>query len=132
MIVNDQVLCPCHSGRLYTECCQPYHKGKLAPTPEALMRARYSAYALHNADFIMQTTHPDSPHRKQDKRLWTAEILAFATQTQFAALTILETTADTVTFRAGLMQNLRDTSFTEKSTFKRIKGKWLYVMGQYD
>mgnify|MGYP000235036034 CR=1 FL=1 len=96
------------------------------------MRARYSAFALRDVDFIMHTTHPDSPHRKKDKRLWVAEILAFAQQTQFVALTILETTEDTVTFRAGLMQNLRDSSFTEKSSFERIKGKWLYVTGQYD
>lgn len=96
------------------------------------MRARYSAFALHDADFIMRTTHKDSPHRKEDRRLWIAEILAFATQTQFVALTILETTEDTVTFRAGLMQNLRDSSFTEKSSFRCVKGKWLYVTGQYD
>ncbi|MAU08858.1 MAG: zinc chelation protein SecC [Anaerolineaceae bacterium] len=124
--------CPCHSGQSYSECCQPYHKGQEAPTPEALMRARYSAFALHDADFIMRTTHEDSPHRKEDRRLWIAEILAFATQTQFIALNILETTEDTVTFRAGLMQNLRDSSFTEKSSFRCVKGKWLYVTGQYD
>lgn len=129
---NEKMTCPCHSGRFYAECCQPYHQGKAAPTPEALMRARYSAFALHDADFIMRTTHPDSPHRKDDKRLWIAEILAFAQQTQFVALTILETTEDTVTFRAGLLQNLRDSSFTEKSAFKRVEGKWLYVTGQYD
>lgn len=129
---DEKMTCPCHSGRPYSDCCQPYHKGKAAPTPEALMRARYSAFALHDADFIMGTTHTDSPHRKNDRRLWVAEILAFAQQTQFVALTILETTEDTVTFRAGLMQNLRDSSFTEKSSFKCVKGKWLYVTGQYD
>ena len=113
-------------------CCRPIHQGKAAPTPVKLMRARYSAYALHNADFIIKTTHPDSPHQKDDKRLWTAEILAFASQTQFAALTILDTTADTVKFRAGLLQQGRDASFTERSSFKKHQGKWQYVSGVYD
>lgn len=124
--------CPCRSGDTYMACCRPFHQGKTAPTPVKLMRARYSAYALQNAEFIMQTTHRESPHYKTDKRLWRAEILAFTQQTEFIALTILNTTADTVTFRAGLLQNQRDASFTEHSTFKRMDGKWQYVSGVYD
>ena len=39
--------CPCGSGATYGECCGPIHDGTAkAKTAEALMRARYSAYAV--------------------------------------------------------------------------------------
>ncbi|MEO0565894.1 MAG: YchJ family metal-binding protein, partial [Chloroflexota bacterium] len=44
--------CPCGSGRAYKACCRPYHQGKNPPTPEALMRARYSAYAAGEVRFV--------------------------------------------------------------------------------
>ena len=44
------VLCPCDSGRPYAACCAPWHAGlnvgMHAPSPEALMRSRYSAFVL--------------------------------------------------------------------------------------
>ena len=37
----DKDLCPCGSGKEYSECCEPIIKGKVkAPTAEACMRAR--------------------------------------------------------------------------------------------
>ena len=49
-------LCPCGSGKKYAECCEPVIKGtSLAPTAEALMRARYTAYVKHEIDFIIDT-----------------------------------------------------------------------------
>ncbi|CAG9465116.1 unnamed protein product [Pedinophyceae sp. YPF-701] len=57
----DSKPCPCGSGQAYGECCQVYHNGKAAPTAEALMRARYTAYAKKLADYIVDTTHPDNP-----------------------------------------------------------------------
>jgi len=55
--------CPCDSGVPYTECCQPVISGASpAETAEALMRARYSAYAMKEMDFIFESTHPD--HRQ--------------------------------------------------------------------
>ena len=42
--------CPCGSGIIYAQCCGAWHAGMAngvhAPTPEALMRSRYSAYGL--------------------------------------------------------------------------------------
>ncbi len=52
--------CPCTAGDiLYSSCCQPIHINHLlADTPEKLMRARYSAYALKRDDFIIDTWSP--------------------------------------------------------------------------
>ena len=48
--------CPCGLGRPYSECCEPYITGKVkAPTAEALMRSRYSAYVEHSVDYIINT-----------------------------------------------------------------------------
>ena len=63
--------CPC--GRLavaakgkagkpltYAACCQPWHLGQPAPTPEALMRSRYSAFVLGLPDYLRATWHPST------------------------------------------------------------------------
>jgi len=48
--------CPCGSGREYSDCCEPYISGTAKPpTAEALMRSRYSAYAEHEIDYIINT-----------------------------------------------------------------------------
>lgn len=119
--------CPCHSGAEYKVCCKPFHEGKLPATALDLMRSRYAAYALNLADYIISTTHPDNP---QDKRA----ISQFSKSTSFNDLKILdfqqhENTA-TVTFTAYLSQGTQDATFTEKSHFKRVDGRWLYKKGE--
>ena len=48
--------CPCGQGQ-YAACCQPLHlKQQVAQTAEQLMRSRYSAFALQQIDYILQTT----------------------------------------------------------------------------
>lgn len=52
--------CPCGSGKAYKNCCEPYHKGPAAaPSIEATLRARFSAYAKGGSDYLASTTHPD-------------------------------------------------------------------------
>jgi uncharacterized protein YchJ len=120
MLEQMQHLCPCHSQKKYAECCQPFHQGKLPPTPEALMRSRYSAYAMGLVDYILQTQNAGSAE----------EIEQFCKATIFKELKILEAKENTVTFTAYLEQNGRDCSFTEKSTFEKVHGKWIYVKGE--
>lgn len=47
--------CPCGSGRTYSTCCEPLHRGAPAATPEALMRSRYSAYALGLDAYVLSS-----------------------------------------------------------------------------
>lgn len=50
--------CPCGSGNSFDTCCAPYINGeKSAPTAEALMRSRYSAYATVVPDYLINTSH---------------------------------------------------------------------------
>jgi len=53
--------CPCGSGVDYSGCCGRWHAGPLhlqAPDAVALMRSRYCAYVLEDADYLLQTWHP--------------------------------------------------------------------------
>ena len=60
----DHAACPCDSGKTYADCCGPWHasdaQGTPAPTPEALMRSRYSAYVLGLIDYLLATWHPST------------------------------------------------------------------------
>jgi SEC-C motif-containing protein len=96
------------------------------------MRSRYSAYVLGKSDYIMRTTHTESPHRGQDIEAWRASLDAFSRHTQFEGLTIIAIGTNTVTFHATLSQEGHDTSFTEHSVFQQEDGQWRYVTAQSD
>jgi SEC-C motif-containing protein len=125
--------CLCHSGKEYADCCKPYHEGVAAPTALALMRSRYSAYALHNIDYVMRTTH--QAYRKKGAQ-WRKDLEQFSKTTQFIGLEILEDLPGEkesfVTFRALLEQGGNDLSFTEKSRFLKEKGAWYYCRSSAD
>lgn len=129
-------LCPCYSKRPFQTCCGPWLAGKPAPTPETLMRSRFAAYALGNVGYIMRTTHPQSPHRQRPQKAWRQDLEAFCRQTDFLGLQILQIgepqdNRGWVTFRATLMRAGHDVSFTEKSQFERVNGRWLYHSGEF-
>src|SRR3954464_15162506 len=65
----EPLLCPCCSGKAYAACCRPIHKeGVAPPDAEALMRSRYSAFALKQTDHLVRTlhsSHPDAHLRRE-------------------------------------------------------------------
>ena len=124
--------CPCHSRKPYANCCQPVHLGKVRPSPTQLMRARYAAYALGNVRFILQTEGPNPPRTAKEQATHRHSLKEFSQKTQFLDLQILdEAMLDkeqaTVTFRATLLQDGQDASFTERSLFALRNGRWLYI-----
>jgi SEC-C motif domain protein len=127
-------LCPCFSGKPYSECCKWYHEGNLPENALVLMRSRYAAYALGLADYIMRTTHPDNPHFSADSDRWKKEIVQFSQNTHFEGLKILEFTdgpqSAYVAFTAYLRQEGEDVSFTERSHFIKVGESWLYKEGK--
>lgn len=67
-MATDSLACPCGTTRVYAKCCEPYITGKKQPpTAEALMRARYTAYATVNIDYLKQSLHPDERHDFDEK-----------------------------------------------------------------
>lgn len=131
--------CPCHSGKKYKRCCRPWHQGDPAPSPEALMRSRYAAYALGLVDYVIATTAPGGPGSRADRAVWAKELEEFSRTTSFDGLEIEGTGAEGdagwVQFRAILSTRGapgspgQDASFGERSGFVRREGRWLYASG---
>jgi SEC-C motif-containing protein len=125
--------CPCHSGRKYKKCCRRWHQGDPAPTPEALMRSRYAAYALGLVEHILRTTDPDGPHFEAATEHWREQVAAFCRSVRFEGLELLEARADgergIVDFRARLSSDEGATVMAERSLFRKVDGCWLYHSG---
>ncbi len=120
-------LCPCGSGRAYENCCQVFHLGEPAPTPEALMRSRYTAYVLGLADYLLATWHP----RRRPPHLDLQE-----DHCQWLGLEILrapgaEGEAGLVEFVARYKINGRAHRLHEVSRFEREAGRWYYLDGTF-
>lgn len=133
-IQSSEADCPCQSGKTYGACCQIAHQGK-APTALALMRSRYCAYALGLVDYIVRTTHPLNREAAKSLEERKKEIEQFCKSTDFKGLKILDVqereTKSTVTFTALMSQAGKDFTFTEKSTFEKVLGSWLYLSGEF-
>jgi len=131
MKISPNAPCPCHSGKKYKQCCQPYHKGVLPASALLLMRSRYCAYALGLAGYIMKTTHPDNPDYTADSGEWKQGILEFCRSTLFTGLKIIEFIDGEkeafVTFEA----RLGEYTMKEKSRFLKENGRWLYESGDF-
>ena len=103
------------------------------------MPARYTAYAIGDVDFLIQTTHPRGPQWESDRDAWRAELIDYCRAVDFRGLEILEVEMDEaaeadgrahVTFRATLERGGHTVAFTERSLFLREDGVWLYYSGE--
>lgn len=125
--------CPCGSGRKGKGCCGPVLDGRAAATPEALMRSRYVAYATGDVGHLVRTTHPSSPHFREDAGAWSAELRAYCAAVRFLGLTVHEASEDgdtgRVRFTAVYEHDGRDGVIEEDSRFVREGGRWRYVDG---
>ncbi|GAA1785272.1 YchJ family protein [Agromyces lapidis] len=53
--------CPCLSGLTFGECCLRHlGGGSPAPTAVQLMRSRYTAFVVGDADYLLATWHPST------------------------------------------------------------------------
>lgn len=142
--------CPCGSDETYVNCCGPFHAGldadsigstrtssnlgtntmdpagtgPFAPTPEALMRSRYSAYVLGLIDYLLATWHPSTAPGELE-----------LSPVKWLGLEVLhaESAGD-----AGVVEfvaRMRDSSgraerMHETSRFVREGGRWFYIDGE--
>jgi len=132
--MNDTNLCPCGSAKSYEHCCEPYHKHFQAPTAEALMRSRYSAFVFGLVDYLFETTHPS--HRAHNLK---AEIALTCKALAWTKLEVLSTwqggindKVGKVSFRASFIQEGKKGLHVEHSRFKRFGKAWMYVDGVVD
>lgn len=124
--MNTTDLCPCCSGKNYSRCCQLAHlEYSKASSAEDLMRSRYSAFALRNAEYLMITTHSSQQkyHSKEDYLTW-------ATQNEWLKLEIIEAQDNIVEFKAWYHNQEKVLCLHhERSSFVKENGAWYYVDG---
>ncbi|OLP01940.1 hypothetical protein BVU76_12305 [Mycolicibacterium porcinum] len=120
--------CPCGTGRAYPDCCEPLHTGaRRAPTAVALMRSRFSAFAVGDVAYLLTSWHPDT--RPADLNL--------DESITWRRLQIVDTDAgneddDTgvVEFRAQYIHDGSRHLLHERSRFERVNGQWRYLDGE--
>ncbi|AVF34075.1 YchJ family protein [Rahnella sikkimica] len=126
-------LCPCCSNLSYEECCQPYlSETKVAPTPSALMRSRYTAYAMQNASYLIATWHPDCQPEQ-----WRGSLQEGFANTLWQGLQVIDSQngrdADEgfVEFAARFTgpNDEKIHLIHERSRFLRLKDRWYYIDG---
>lgn len=127
--------CPCRDGDTdadgtqiaYSVCCQPFHDGLdtgvHAPTPEALMRSRYSAYVLGRADYLLATWLPETAPGELD--ISPVKWLGLQIRNAESA-----GEAGVVEFVARCRVNGRAQRLHEISRFLLHEGRWYYIDGQ--
>lgn len=115
--------CPCGSDKTYNQCCRPYHDGKSAPTAEALMRSRYSAYVLRNGAYLHRSWHSSTrPNKKGLLQLPTTEWLGL--EIVRTALGGEQDSQGIVEFIASYRDGEQIGRLHETSQFVKEGGKW--------
>jgi SEC-C motif-containing protein len=121
---NITPLCPCGTGIHYDQCCGAVHLGQAAASAEALMRSRYSAYALGLSDYLRRSWH----HSTRPQQL------SLDKNTQWFKLKIVDIHAgrdgDTkgiVSFEARYKVNGKASRLSEMSEFVLEQNQWFYV-----
>jgi SEC-C motif-containing protein len=122
---NTAPPCPCSSGASFDRCCGPCLDGTApAPTAEALMRSRYSAYVQLREDYLLATWHASTRPAELGQ--------ASEAPTKWLGLDVRrheQQDADhaIVEFVARYKINGRAHRLQEVSRFVREDGRWFYV-----
>ncbi|MBX3125660.1 MAG: YchJ family protein [Polyangiaceae bacterium] len=125
--------CVCGIGESTETHCQPIIAGERpAETAEALMRARYTAYALGEVDFVLSTHTPEAAKDvdRESTELW-------AKQSQWLGLEIVATEAGGPTDEAGMVEFIArykiknvTVDHRERARFEKHGGRWLFAEGE--
>lgn len=134
--IDDDGACACGSGETYATCCRVMHRGGgVDRAPEATMRARFAAYVVGDAAYVVSSAHASSPDRAR------ASLLADAKRTMknitFHAFTLTRSTPGRdsgeyfVTYEATFTKGRRGKRRTlaERARLRRDEetGGWKFV-----
>jgi SEC-C motif domain protein len=138
MASTEKSACPCggfpDAGAAFSECCQPVIQGRReARTAEELLRARYSAFARGDIDFIVASHH--SRTRGELKR---AEIEEWSKSSEWLGLNVVQKEAggpdDTegrivfnARYRTQEKEGPQDHDHWEQSLFEKEGGHWRFL-----
>ncbi|MGP9682827.1 YchJ family protein [Brachybacterium sp. AOP3-A1-3] len=129
---SDDTRCPCGRGDTFGACCGPVlRQERRAATAEALMRSRYTAFAVRDVDHLLRSWHPrERPDRDELED-------SLEDGTRWLHLSIQKTTAGgpfddtgTVEFTAVARSPQGRQEQHEISRFVREDGVWYFVDGE--
>jgi SEC-C motif-containing protein len=115
--------CPCGRGVARHLCCLPLLRGeRQADTAEELMRSRYTAFAVGDADYLWRTWHPRTRPEK----------VTVDPEVQWTGLSIVAASDDEVEFRATYLDpgSQRTGTLHERSRFAVRARRWFYIDGE--
>ena len=116
--------CPCGSQVNYQKCCQPYHLGELAATPEMLMRSRFTAFVFKLEDYLRFSWHTTTQPLD----------LNLSDSPDWVSLRILDSkeqgNKEQVHFQAINRLTTGWGYLEEVSDFIKDSGRWYYLTGQ--
>jgi SEC-C motif domain protein len=121
--------CPCGSGAARGACCGPFLDGDaVAPTAEALMRSRYSAFVEGRLEYLLRTWAEETR----------PEVLDLDPGQRWLGLSIRATSAGRMADDVGEVEFVarsrvegRGQRLHERSRFRRVNGQWFYVDGTF-
>jgi SEC-C motif domain protein len=120
--------CLCGSELMYADCCGKYHNGTQNPaTAEALMRSRFTAYALRNVDYLLsswdKSKRPAAIDFSKETAVWQKlQIINVKKGGPQDSKGIVE-------FKAFYCQDGGDYFLHEISRFIKTGQRWLYLDG---
>jgi SEC-C motif-containing protein len=121
--------CPCGSGLAFEACCGPIIAGAPAPTAEALMRSRYSAYVQRAYEHLERSLSTD-----QRRDFAPADAKRWAEGSEWLGLEIRsvrqggpEDATGTVEFAARFRAAGQENTHVETALFAREDGRWVYA-----
>jgi SEC-C motif-containing protein len=110
---------------MYADCCEPLHKGQTAVSAEALMRSRFSAFALQLNDYLLSSWHsstrPDQLELETSTHWKRLEIISASNNTQQGS----------VHFKAYYQEQEQWHLLEETSKFVFENNHWFYHSGDY-
>ena len=133
MATEDNNLCPCGSKMNFEDCCGPYLMGdKDPPTAEALMRSRYTAYAMGSIDYLYKTSCS-----KVQKEFDADGCKKWSESAEWTGMDVLRTEAGGENDEEGIVEFIANYKLKDKpvqhhetSQFARVNGKWRFIDGE--
>lgn len=136
--MSESALCPCGSQKTLSNCCGLYLASEVsAPTAEALMRSRYTAFHQGQIDYLIAT------HKTPETRASLAQSIK---NTRWLNLLIVSTQKGKTRDKTGIVefvaayqpagsvlmaQSVGEVrQMHERSHFIKSSGRWLYTTGE--
>jgi SEC-C motif-containing protein len=121
--------CLCGSDINYSQCCYLLHSGeKQAHTAESLMRSRFTAYAMQNGRYLLQTweasTRPELVDFSKETSVWNSLDIVRTKKG------LAEDKKGIVEFKAFFTQEGIEQVMNEISRFVKVQGCWFYLDGK--